>query len=202
MSTKIYYARRLLPGVKLWPFVASVRERGEKHITKELKAWYLRMLKSAAQPKERPGLIKLLELPADYKEKFTPYMFSHWITSEFKKQGARMAWDPFGMDVSVAFYEHKGRIYFIPYANGMMNRTLDFLQKDKSSEDFHYQNQCDKSADCSDAAWHRRGETWEAMMTPEGHLDNGLVLEILTPTSFFLLDYKLREEFPKKWSKR
>lgn len=201
MSTKIYDARRLKPGVKLWPFVASVQARAEKHIKKELTEWYLRMLKLATKPKERPGILKLLGLPADYKGKLIPFAFSNWINLEFKKQAGRSTWDPFGMDVSVVFYEHKGRIYFISYANGMMNRTLDFLRNDKSSEDFHYQNQCDKSGDCSDAAWKRRGETWEAMMSPDGHLDNGLVLELLTSTSFFLLDYKVREALPKKWGK-
>lgn len=201
MSTKIYDARRLKPGVKLWPFVASVRERGEKHIKKELTAWYLRMMQQSAKPKNREQFIKMLGFTLDFDEKFTPFMFSSWITTEYKAQSSRLVWDPFGMDVSVVFYEHKGRIYFISYANGMMSRTLDFLRNDKSSEDFHYQNQCDKSGDCSDAAWKRRGETWEAMMSPEGHLDNGLVLELLTPTSFFLLDYKVREALPKKWGK-
>lgn len=197
MSTKIYGARRLKPGVKLWSFAASVRTRAEKHISEELTEWYHRMLEQAEDPMRRQSLLELLKLGLEHTGPITAYHFSNWINLEFKAQSIRSMCDPFGMDVSVVFYEHKGRIYFIPCANGMMSETLNFLRKDSSSEDFHYQNQCDKSADCSDTAWERRGKTWEAMTTPDGHLANGLVLELLSPMSFFLLDYKVREKLRK-----
>lgn len=198
MSVKIYNARRLKRGEKLWPFAVSVQERAVKNIKKELTSWYLRMLRDAEDPGQRKHFLKLLELPSNYTRPLDAFAFSNWINREVRAQAGRGISSAFDMDVSVVFHEYRGRIYFRHFATGMMGHTLNFLHRDPRSEDFHYQDQVDKSSDCSNAAWKRRAKIWGSLMDPWGRLTTGLVLEILCSSTFFTLDYEVREALPQK----
>jgi hypothetical protein len=104
------------------------------------------------------------------------------------------------MDVAITFRQHKKRIYVIWYANGMMHNVLDFLNTDRQSEDFHYQNQSDKSAKCSDKAWKARGKLWDEMIDPDTRWWDMLVLDIFSHTNFYRLDpaLKMMQELAKK----
>jgi hypothetical protein len=177
MSTKIWDAVRTKPGVKLWPLIASIRLKAEKNIRKKLEEEIQRLLKEKRKK----------------KVKWTRWQaFSH-IQQQFRNQHQSPFRNWYGMDVSLAIRERRGRLYIIPYANGCMRGVLDFLKRDPRLEDFHYQNQTDKSARISDKRWETRGRIWDELDLDDTHWNDRLVLEIFHPEAFFRIGYPLIE---------
>lgn len=180
MSTKIYNARRLKKGVLLWPYVGAVRLAAERRIRQTLRQFYRGQVEriGAMTPKRRADHLKRLGI-----EGFSVVELSGWLFREFHTEAGRGTNDTFNMSVAVVFREHAGRIYLIPYASGIMCRALDFLKRDRLSEDYHYQNQVDQSAPCSRKAWEERERIWDAILD-NGRERDALVLEILCPGNF------------------
>ena len=193
MSTKIYSARRLKRGVQLWPFVASVRVRAEKNIRAKLEFFYLQTVAEYDQAAEGVKKEWQERLKVKPEDKVSPFTVSRWVSDEFRKENINPMRSFFGMDVSMSVRENRGRFYIIPYANGMMQNVLDFLRTDRKTEEYHWQNQTDKSARCSDAAWEQRGKDWQEMLGKnDDHWWDTLVLDLLSPSNFYRLDPSYR----------
>jgi len=137
-------------------------------------------------------MLDLMKVDQSHKGPITPFMTSSWVSKEFHAQASRYQKDWFGMDVAITFRQHKGRIYLIWFANGMMHEALNFLNTDRQSEEFHYQNQSDKSAKCSDRAWAERKRLWDEMIDPDTHWWDMLVSDIFSHTNFYRLDPALK----------
>jgi hypothetical protein len=166
--------------------------RAEKNIQVVLREFYQMTIAQKRTAKEREEF--LIKAGRDPKSDtaITPFVVSGWVTREFHAQASRYEMDWFGMDVGISFRENKGRYYLIPFANGMMRNVLDFLRTDRQSEEFHYQNQTDKSARCSDAEWRERGRLWDEMLEPPEHEWDMLFLDILSPTNLHRIDPALQ----------
>jgi hypothetical protein len=171
VSTTIWSAYRTKYVGGLWPLVADLRRRVERRIRGVLKEEF---------------------------SKFNGTTFEAYnhVNKMFKEQHPKQTRDYYGMDVSISFRDHLAHTYLIPYANGMMSGVWDFLRRHPLLEDFHYQNQTDKSAKCSDREWEIRRHTWDLIGLKDMHSDTGrwhdsLVLDVLSPPTFFRLAYPL-----------
>lgn len=173
MSTKIWTAYRSKAGVKLWPLIASLRVKAEKNILRILEEEVKRLRKE--------------------NKEWTNWSALNHMRREFEKQHESAYRHYYGMDVSLVIRERKSRLYIIPISNGLMHKSLDFLHRDQRLEDFHYQNQSDKSAKVSDKAWETRGRIWDELDQDDTHWNDRLVLEIFHPGAFFRISYPLMD---------
>lgn len=193
MSTKVWTAYRLKKGVDLWDFACDVRQKAQKRCRAKLKEVITFHLERATQDevlKARvfnsyygPGWENMQPPP-----RLGPYAVGNWIRKGFREQTIKGEKDLLDLDVCVVFRKYKGRWLVVPYSgSGFFGKVLDFLKRDKRLEDYHYQNQSDKSARCSDAEWKARGEAWDYVLEEE-RFDDKLVIEISTHGGFSRID--------------
>lgn len=170
MSTKIYTAYRLKNGKNLWKFIHKSKQQAKEGIEKILMDTYRRWLD------DQEFLEKIVKNynPEDYTS--LAFEMSDYLTRKYKEQVTSPLRTPFNMDVSYTVRESKGRYYIIPYCDGIMRNTLDFLREHEDLEEYSYWDNTDKPEEISQAKWNKRGDNWEKVIE---HWDNYVTVEIL-----------------------
>lgn len=182
MSTKIYNAYRLKPGVKLWDFVRDIRARGEANAQEFLWGRFMELVRN-----------KRFE---ENDETYTPRKASDYLYGQFKEAVQRGTWFC-NFTTSVVFHENRGRYYMRVFDD---DKHLAFLKSDPRVEDFHYQDQADKPEEIGNRAWNHRKKVWNEITEGDGQWDQ-LILEIVSIGSWWRINPAWREEWQEHWKK-
>lgn len=180
MSTKIYTAYRLRPGVDLWTFCADVKKQGQQNIREILKTMYRSMPGSS---EAEPRIRQALGLPA--KEPITWLNCAMYVKHEYGAQLHSSKRNLFDLDVSIAIRRCGRRYYLIPYCEMLVGEVLNFLSDDPRVEDYAYWNNTDRPEEVSARAWAARARTWDTMIK---RWEQMLTLDICSYNGFYLIN--------------
>lgn len=189
MSTKIWTAYRLKKGHDLWAVLRDIRLKTELRCRKQLEQVYAGLLEywESSPADKLAASIALYGEESGAKqaaEKWGLLTARDVVFRNYMKQLGQMDKNQYDLNVALVVRQYKARFYLVPYpGSGFLGRTLEWLKRHPALEDFHYQDQTDKSAKVSDRAWRQRGEVWDAMLNdaPGGANTSGdrVVLEIV-----------------------
>jgi len=188
MSTKIYRAYVINDGVGLWDFVHCLRIEATKRIRAKLKEIYMSWdMNKAREQQEFQDILSQYEDNKNRDQIALVEYAERVLIREYKKQSSSHVRNIFDMDVSVAFRQHNGRIYLIPYCDMMMRDVLDFLDDSEKVSDFAYWNNTDRPEEITDEEWDHRRDIWNELLDEEKEWDM-LVIELLCPGNFYRID--------------
>jgi len=173
MSTKIWEAYKLQDGTQFWKLVADIKRKATSNVKKEI-AKIIDNCANAIDPKDLEDRSRGSYLtPEKIKLNFAREKVYKW----YKEASISPYKDLFNFDVSVAFREHLGSIYIIPYYDSCMKNVLKFLKNDKRLVDYHYQNQTDMPEEVSLSEWKEREKVWNKLCEPN-KWENMVALDI------------------------
>jgi hypothetical protein len=167
MSFKLYEAYRLKPGVDLWEFVHDVRIKAQRRAGRILRTVYTSLLQDAETNKKmREEILKAYSQGREIPDRPVGAVdCACWVREKYKQASISPRRDKFDLDVSISFRKYKRHWYIIPFpGSGLFNNVLSFMRKDPRLEEYHYQNQTDKSAKYSNREWGRRRKIWFYLM--------------------------------------
>lgn len=217
MSTKIYYAYKLLNRHDLWSFSRDVKVKASKNVEKVLYDFYKNLISSIDETSEKYkekynelSTNKYLpkENDEEYLKEYTKLeIVDSIVRDEYKKSSVSMQRDLFDFDVNIAFYENKKKIYMRYFCDMQMKNVFDFLEDDIRVIDFHYQNQSDQPEHISNRDWNNRRKVWDEIFSEPGYESTYLTLEIFNYNMFWKLNpyndilkeiYKRKKEICKE----
>jgi len=194
MSTKIWRAYRLKKSRDLWPFVAETKRLGVERVKADLMAYFLDFMGDVDQ--NHPLYKKAFEDAQGRDALARATVVNKIFTRGYRISNGTNLRSLFDFNVSITFREYKKRVYLIPYCDGPLRKTLDFLNEDPRLEDYHYQNQTDKPDHISMAAWRGRGKVWGKMLG-EKMWSSYLTLEVCNWDMYFNVNPFFDEAFMK-----
>lgn len=182
MSTKIYTAYRLKPGIDFWKFARNVQEKGRKNITKVL------------QKRVYPVVMSMIDPTSEeYKNHYGKDDYSKRrnlaydkIRKGFIAQLSSYQRNEFDFNVYLNVYEYNRRKYIIPYCDMYMKNVLNFLSRDKRLEDFRYWNNTDAPSHISKKEWNKRGEIWDKIYKQGWY--NSIIISVCDRDTFSVVD--------------
>jgi predicted RNA-binding Zn-ribbon protein involved in translation (DUF1610 family) len=157
MSIKFYKAYRAKPYVDLWYLVEEVYQAGRKEAVACIKSFYEVMLMGV----DTTSLAYARELGNwgdDYAARLA--IVHSNVVENYGRSQSLLQRSPFNLDVSISFHPHDGRIHLIPYCDGYMAHSLDFLSTHPLLEDFSYWDNKDKPEDTPMSEWTYRSGIW------------------------------------------
>jgi hypothetical protein len=194
VSTKIWEAYCVKPGVDVWQLVRDIRVRAEKNVRKTLTKLYAELITDAKrEPEKREGWLTKLALVRLCSDDAPPYALdylaaSRFVVDQFRAttgKSERSIWD---LNVAVVFRRSGRRTLLIPYpGSGLLNSSLTFLRRHKALVDYHYQNASDRPRHISAQAWEGRARTWEPLLDDDRWQDK-LELSIVSVEGWFRID--------------
>lgn len=192
MSIKVWTAYRTKPGVDIAQLVHDIRVKAHKNMAKLLVAEYKRLVSGAANDKQfRDVIFNTLGMPIKPDSRVSFSNISQYVRKMYGDQLNKSSKDWFDLDTAVVFRKVGNRWILVPYpGSGFLRTSLDFLKRDKRLDDYHYQDQSDKSAKCSDKAWKARGKVWDKLLDLDGPglFWDKLALELMSFTGFYAVD--------------
>lgn len=177
MSTKVYHARELAPGIDVMRWSKRHHDTAHKNTMRVI----------MAHVSDDNFIADLDQLDFDVNDPKK----SWWAS----------------MDVWMRFYEVCGRIYCtfgasLP-SSWAGNRYMEAdniwssLRRDKESKQFRYWDNTDKEDGVTNSEWTRRKNVWDAVYAKYGCFNSGtLLLSVVSPSSF--KDLKIEMQILRK----
>ena len=191
MSTKIYNAYRVKPGYKIEDIIYDWQIRGRQNAESILSAFIIKLCgivdKTSKKYKQELKRMKDYKYEDDLADEFARLKtIIAMVRQKYNEQLTSMERNPFNFDTSISFRFHKRRIYVQTYCDWTMKEALDFVNKDRRVEDFHFQNSTDKPNHISEKEWKQRERIWDKIYSNEGRL-RSLGLDIVSKNELFFL---------------
>lgn len=203
MSTKIYDAYRVKPGVDIWQLVAEIRTRAEAIARAGLRDFYIRACVADRRPPDEEGaekpdrlrawadyirnaLVEKKRRLADESTKLSLVDVADFVYQEYRAQLTSYERNSFNLDANFVVYEHEGLFYLRLYSDrcSILGDVLDFVPDMPELEDYHYQNQSDWPDGMTAPEWDERRRVWEGILTEDGHWGpKQLLAEIVSDTA-------------------
>lgn len=161
MSTKIYVAYRIRPGIKFWHVVETIK-RQAKHDVKERLLAFVDELAPNVETASSEDYQLFLSHTGD-EQAAREMAAASGIRKLYRSQLGNAERNPFNFDVSISAHEHRGQVHLIPFCDMTMRNVLDFMANMPELEDFAYWNNTDKPESISDEEWDQRRDTWDAI---------------------------------------
>lgn len=183
MSTKVYTAYKLRNPDKFWDFVRDVVPRGHAAVRKSLRKLYTELIPCVDRRKK---MYKDALARWEHDEKARLAAVRKLVLEQAKEADATTQWSPIDLRVEIGVWEHRKQLYLIPFCNGAMRNSLDFLKEHPVLDDFRYWNNTDEPEGMSRREWAKRGRVWDAIRK-EGW-QNHTVIGISSWNSTYLFD--------------